>query len=321
MRAGLRTRVAVVAGLVGCLIAASAAAGDKPVVAVFDIKNRKVEVAKETLGRLGDYLAARLTATGVFKIVPRAELKKKLVQKKLESYQEGFDQRVQVQLGAELAAQKTLATQVMPMGGECVVTSTLYDLKLATSEKAGIASGACDEAGLKRSIDSVSSQVAGRGAMPDAWKMTEEMRKANGLVLKVWTDRGDQGAYLEGDQLFVFVQANRDCHLRLVYEQVDGTKVQIFPNAFYKDNRIKGGMVWAVPGVHDNFEFLIAPPFGQERITAYAALHDFKPIEGTVLDNGLTVIDGDPAPRGITAKGKKIKPVVAGAAVTTAPKK
>lgn len=321
MRAGTSIHWAVIAGLVCGLVTASAAGGDKPVVAVFDIKNRKVKVAKDSLKRLGDYLATRLAATGAFRIVPREELKNQLVKKKLESYQETFDQRVQVELGAELAAQKTLATQVMPMGAKCVVSSTLYDLKHATSESAGIASGACDEDGLKRSIDSVAAQIAGRGAMPSAWKMTEKMRKANGLVLKVWTDRGDSGAYLEGDQLFVFVQANRDCHLRLVYEQVDGTKVQIFPNAFYKDNRIKGGMVWAVPGVHDNFEFLVAPPFGQEKITAYAALNAFKPIEGTVLDNGLTVIDGDPAPRGITAKGKKIKPVVAGAAVTTAPRK
>jgi hypothetical protein len=318
-RVGLWCSLGLLGGWAPCL--GLAQAEGPPAVAVFDIKNRKSVLGPESLDRLGDYLAVRLAATGAFRVVPRAKLREQLAKKKVESYQDGFDRRFQVELGTEVAAQKTVAAQVMLVGAECVLTATLYDLKAAASDTAGICSGPCTEEGIKQSIDSVAAQLSGKGQLPDAWRMSPDLISAKGLELKVWTDRGPSGAYLQGEQVFVFLQANRDCFVRLIYEQVDGTRVQIFPNAFYNDYRIRGQKVWSVPGVNDNFEFEVSPPFGLERITAYASTEPFPAPEGTVTDAGMLVIDERVENRAILVKKAREQTATATASVTTAPRK
>ena len=314
-------RVLLVGVLVATPLQAVSAEAD-PVVAVFDIKNRAAKISKESLAKLGDYLSTRLAGTGKFKVVPRADIQKKLQKERLASYKERYDQKFQIELGKQVAAQKTVASQLMAIAGKCVLTSNLFDLKQNIAERAGIAEGACDEAGIKRSIDAVAAQLSGTGQLQGQFDQTKGASKSE-LVVKLWTSRGDSGAYLEGEQLFVFMQANRDCFVRLVYYQVDGTEVQIFPNALHGNYWIRGGMVWSIPGVHDDFEFIVTPPFGAESITAFASTEAFPSSKGTVTEAGLKVLTQameSTYKRAISMRKTKALDTKASATVTTAPR-
>lgn len=136
------------------------------IVAVFDIETSGVALGKPALERLNIYLATKIAAAG-YQVVPRAELLKRLRDQKRASYKECYDQSCQIEIGRELAAQKSLSTKVLGLGKECVVTIALFDLKRSASERAADSSGPCDIGGLVRSIENAVQKLA-VGAAPAA---------------------------------------------------------------------------------------------------------------------------------------------------------
>lgn len=118
------------------------------VVAVFDIEGRAAGLSHEVVDRLTDHLATELTATGRFKVIPRSQVRRRLVQEKTKSYRDCVDQQCQIELGRELAAQKSLASRVDRVEGRCVVSGMLYDLRSETSERAGSVDTGCGQGQL-----------------------------------------------------------------------------------------------------------------------------------------------------------------------------
>jgi hypothetical protein len=129
-----------------------ARAENLPIVAVFDVEVKGIKIDAGMLDRLTDYLCS-LIAQKSYQIVPRSKLKDSLAEKKKESYKQCYDQTCQIEIGQELAAQKSLSTQVLSLGGKCKITLTLYDLKRSTSEKGTTVSGECSEAQIVESLE------------------------------------------------------------------------------------------------------------------------------------------------------------------------
>ncbi|MBN2497821.1 MAG: SEL1-like repeat protein [Deltaproteobacteria bacterium] len=138
------------------------------IVAVFDVEARRVALDRDALSALTDYLAARLAESGRFEVVPRSEIKARLTDEKAKTYRSCFDQACQIEIGRELAAEKTLAGQVVRIGKQCVVTVRLYDLKKGTMERAATGKGDCSEDGVMLSIDRVVRNLA--SSAPETWK-------------------------------------------------------------------------------------------------------------------------------------------------------
>ena len=110
---------------------------------------------------------------------------------------------------------------------------------------------------------------------------------ANGIPIHIWTDRGDGGLYVEGDRLAVFVQTESDGYLRLIYRQVDGTIIQIFPNRMSGDERVIADQVVAIPDVEAAYDFVVQPPFGVEYLVAIAGSTPFAPPTGREVNGGI----------------------------------
>ncbi len=120
-----------------------AQAGSGPIVALFDMEDRGSKLDQEVLINLIEYLGARL-AEGGYQVVPRDQIRERLLSSKTESFKACFDQSCQIELGRELSAQKTLSTKILRIGDTCQVTSVMYDLKKATAETAATAEAACE---------------------------------------------------------------------------------------------------------------------------------------------------------------------------------
>ncbi len=312
-------RSALVAAVV-LLGASPAISQTKPVVAVFELKNRHVSLSDAVLSSLREHLATRLVAAGTFNVLPSDSLQKALLAKKKESYEQRFDMGTQVELGRELAAQLTLATQIMKVGEKCMVSSTLYDLKKSTAQKAALAEGACNQEGLTRSIDELVAKLASTDLYGNKVHGADgrqiDTASDGELTVRLWTDRGsgdNGGTYTKGELMYVFVQPSKDCYLQLFYQQADGTSVQIFPNAqAVGDKKLLAGNTYMIPGPNDAFEFEVSPPFGQETLRALASTQPLASQKGEVTDTGLTVLnqsvnDTVVRTRGIAVKGKKAK--------------
>jgi hypothetical protein len=138
----------------------AASISKRAIVAVFDVEDQARALAPAALAGLTEYLATKVTQAG-YQVVPRDQLRSRLASEKRESYKHCFEQRCQIELGRALAAQKSLATKLLRVGGQCVLTAQLYDLRSETAERAGSAKSACGEAALLTAIDELARQLAG----------------------------------------------------------------------------------------------------------------------------------------------------------------
>jgi hypothetical protein len=131
------------------------------IVAVFDVIDGSHKTRKETLAQLTEYLAARLTQVTRYRVVPRDQLRSRLVQEKKGSFRKCYDESCQIELGKAVAAQKSLATKILRVGKRCAITSTMFDLKTETAEKSALAKTDCSVDGLMDTMDRIARQLSG----------------------------------------------------------------------------------------------------------------------------------------------------------------
>jgi hypothetical protein len=108
--------------------------------------------------------------------------------------------------------------------------------------------------------------------------------KGEELQVEVWVDRPD-GVYYEGDEIKIFVRANRDCYINLVYYDAEGNAILVFPHKGNWEHKIEGNKIYKVPG-----DFVIKPPFGREILKVFASDKPF-PIPKGKTEAGLIVLD------------------------------
>jgi len=138
------------------LAAAPAPAPGKPaIIAVFTLEDRGARLGPDVQERLSEYLASAIAASGRYQVIPRAQLKERLGLQRTESYKACYDQACQIELGKELAAEKSLSTQVIKLGASCMLTAVVFDLKTAASEGGASQDGGCTEDELARSLKDV----------------------------------------------------------------------------------------------------------------------------------------------------------------------
>ncbi|MCX7787269.1 MAG: DUF4384 domain-containing protein [Spirochaetes bacterium] len=140
------------------------------------------------------------------------------------------------------------------------------------------------------------------------------------LVVRAVTSRGTSAVYKNGEDMTIHVFVNQDAYLKVYHIDVNGKVQLIFPNPFYKDNRVKGGTLVTIPDASYPFRFQMGPPYGTEFIKVVASTQQFADMETAfselpgkpkdVLSRGLTVLkksDGGgasgPASAGISVIG------------------
>ena len=135
------------------LFAAGPALAAPPVIAVFDFEANRARLPKAFLEQLAGYAATELAGSGQYKVSPRSELQAALRKKTAESYAECYDASCQIEIGKELAAEKTLAGSIAKLGSKCVVTLKVFDLRTSAAERAGSGKGGCSEDDVLASLE------------------------------------------------------------------------------------------------------------------------------------------------------------------------
>ena len=93
--------------------------------------------------------------------------------------------------------------------------------------------------------------------------------------------------------MVVFLRSNRDCYVHLLYADVAGHNIRIFPNAYSEVNRrIRANTVYQIPTATDRFEFVIQGPFGREELYAFASTAPLPDVPGVNAGKGLILLEG-----------------------------
>jgi len=135
-----------------------------PVVAVFEISDerpKRQRLSDSKRAALTDFLRSQLAAGGKFQVVPPGEVQQALRANKADSYKACYDEACQIEVGKELAAEKSLATKIARIGSQCVITSTLYDLARATTESSAPHRGKCKDDDLLAGLERIATVLRG----------------------------------------------------------------------------------------------------------------------------------------------------------------
>ena len=93
--------------------------------------------------------------------------------------------------------------------------------------------------------------------------------------LKVWTNKKEGDPFVEGERLIIYVESEKDAHLKLDYYTAEGKVVHLVPNVFANEARIQGGQKYSFGDEGAAAEFKISSPFGEETIKALASTIPF----------------------------------------------
>ena len=175
----------ILLGLAVCLAVplAALAGGRKPIVAVFEIQPRGLDLNRDLLRSLTEYLGTALSERGSYRVVPPGDIRRALTSKALESYKECYDKQCQIELGRELAANKTISSSILKIGKSCVVTCSVYDLQTQTTDLSAKVEGKCGADALLASLREVASKVctkAGQGS--EASELDEILKRTKNKV-------------------------------------------------------------------------------------------------------------------------------------------
>ena len=137
----------------------TAAANTVP-VAVFDIQ--VIDVPNFESGKMEKFnrLLEQAVSQSGYATVPRSDIKSKLQKLKAKSFDACYDESCQIEIGKELAAQKSVSATWTQVGGTCQLLVKLYDLRKAYSEFSNSILAACTETGLAKAFEKVRLQLA-----------------------------------------------------------------------------------------------------------------------------------------------------------------
>lgn len=130
------------------------------IVAVFDLYDSSKKLDKDVPDQLTNYLGTLLTKSGVFKVIPRDQIRSRLQDEKEDTFKKCYDESCQIELGKALSAEKSLATTLIQVGNKCAVTANLFDLKTETSEDGASVETGCSPDELLDAIKEISRQLA-----------------------------------------------------------------------------------------------------------------------------------------------------------------
>lgn len=156
----------------------------RPVVAVFEVQDDRRE-GRLTASRrraLTDYVTTMLGEGTKFRVVPRGELQRALQREKAASYRACYDEKCQIEIGKAVAAEKSLAVRVLALGGVCVVTGTLYDLKQEVTDVSAREKGGCEEKEIVASLERIAARVKGEPVKP---RRKSEIRFGGGMTIPI----------------------------------------------------------------------------------------------------------------------------------------
>jgi hypothetical protein len=98
--------------------------------------------------------------------------------------------------------------------------------------------------------------------------------KQGDLEIDVWVDNED-GIYYEGEDISIYFQADRDCHVIIYSIDTRGEVNLLYPSEPWDDGFVRGGEVYRIPDRVADYNLIVSGPEGIEHIQAVASMTEF----------------------------------------------
>ncbi|NOX92397.1 MAG: DUF4384 domain-containing protein [Gammaproteobacteria bacterium] len=120
---------------------------------------------------------------------------------------------------------------------------------------------------------------------------TETTSETASIHVTITTHLGDEQHFREGDEISLLLSLNHDAYVLLVYQDASGDLVKLFPVRKDDNGRVSAGDFMPFPRRADGLRLVVAPPFGEEQVWAFATAEAFpaRPLLNTSDINTLRI--------------------------------
>lgn len=129
--------------------------GHRPIALVFQIQDMSGQIESNLLLQLTEYLSTQVAQKLDLMVVPRSQVRQKLLVAKKESHRACYERSCQIELGRRLAANMTVSSTLIHVGSRCVLNTTLIDLKTEATIQAASAESTCSPDALLDGVKKV----------------------------------------------------------------------------------------------------------------------------------------------------------------------
>lgn len=130
-----------------------------------------------------------------------------------------------------------------------------------------------------QNIDSLVKSIASQLEIDFIVKQLARIRHPNPpFKVRVWITDEKRRDFKIGEKIIFNFQSEKDCYLLMLNIDSQGNFHVIFPNQFYKENRVTGGKIISIPDekMGKQFELQFGEPVGEEIVKVIATLEPLK---------------------------------------------
>jgi len=108
-------------------------------------------------------------------------------------------------------------------------------------------------------------------------RVNANKKQADDIKLRIWTAKKSGMQYQSGEQIIIYLVADKNAYLKLDYYQADGNVIHLVPNLFNEKRKIKAGQIYVIGGKQSRLKLITKSPYGKELISALVST---SPLEG-----------------------------------------
>lgn len=114
-----------------------------------------------------------------------------------------------------------------------------------------------------------------------------------GINLEITTYLGDAQTFVQGDEISFMLSLDKPAYLYLFYQDAANHLIQVLPNHQQPDNHYPAGLFMPLPDANAGFRFIVQPPYGEEKLWAFASDQNVQFSPGKELPNGIILMTLD----------------------------
>lgn len=119
------------------------------------------------------------------------------------------------------------------------------------------------------------------------------------IHLEVFVDHSVDNQYKVGESMKIYIKADKDCYIRVLYRDTEGENLMLFPRRETDNDFIKANQTYVIPP-DNSYKIVAVEPYGTECLKVFASSRPFGSIQSvaveTIRERGMRIEEDQPTP-------------------------
>jgi len=254
----------------------------------------------EATSAFSEYLAEKVEAllkkANQFNVLPRSEVKEMVLSRdwKVEEASPALPEN----LGAVAGADAILIGKFEDFNTKIKISALLRDVR--SREIISDASVLIPKEAVPAAI-AVFSENYGEVSFADLVDEPEDTLDMvfEDIHLEVFVDHSVDNQYKVGENMKIYIKANTDCYIRVLYRDTQGEDLMLFPRRETDNDFIKANQTYIIPP-DNSYKIVAVEPYGTECLKVFASSRPFGDMRSvdveTIRERGMQIEENQSPP-------------------------